>query len=104
MSQCSLCTSFLASLRPRFFQSPNLHASQLRLQLRNASAAEKLRITDQQEVETAVSAAIKRHHEEEIQLIKENLSEIVSTLRSDIHHQLMRVYLRRQRRISKCPL
>jgi hypothetical protein len=44
---------------------------------------EQLRITGQQEFETTVSAAVKRHHEEEIQLIKENLAKIVSVLKSD---------------------
>ena len=48
--------------------------------MRNASTVERLRLTRQQnfDFETAVSAAVKRHHEEELQIIKYNLAKIVS--------------------------
>ena len=51
--------------------------------MRNAATVEQLRLTRQQnfEFETAVSAAVKRHHEEELQVIKDNLAKIVSDAR-----------------------
>ena len=37
-----------------------------------------MQVIDRQDLETVIGAAVKRHHEEEIQLIKENLAKIVS--------------------------
>ena len=45
---------------------------------------EQLWVASQQDFESSVSAAVKRHHEEEIQLIKETLTKIVSLLESDV--------------------
>ena len=41
----------------------------------------QLKLTDQQDFETAVSATVKRHQEEEIQFIKKNFAKIVSVLK-----------------------
>ena len=56
----------------------------MHLQSRNGSAVDQLRLSGQQYFETAVSAAVKRYHEEEIQCIKDNLAKTVSTLTSDV--------------------
>ena len=47
---------------------------------------ERLRLNGQQQLATTVSAAVKRHREEETQLIKENLAKIVSVSKSGIFH------------------
>jgi len=54
-----------------------MHFYQLRLQTRNATAAAQLGAGGHQELETAVRAAVKRHQEEEIQLIKDGLAKTV---------------------------
>ena len=53
-----------------------MHRYQLRLQSRNVAAAQ-LGSSGHQDFETAISAAVKRHHEEEIQLIKKSLAKTV---------------------------
>ena len=47
-------------------------------------AVAQLGATGQQDLETAISAAVKRHHEEEIQLIKDNLTKTVRVSVSDV--------------------
>ena len=65
-----------------------MHRYQLRLQSRNATAASQLRATGHQDLETAIrkviSAAVKRHHEEEIQLIKDSLAKTVRLSMSNL--------------------
>jgi hypothetical protein len=61
---------------------------QLRLQSRNASTVKELHETNQKDLETTLGAAMKRHHEEEIELIKANLTKIVSVFKSDVNFTL----------------
>ena len=61
---------------------------------------EQLRFGGQQDFETIVSAAVKRHREEELQLIKDNLAKIVSDLKNAMSWNLIRVSSRRLGRIG----
>ena len=62
-----------------------MHRYQLRLQSRSAIAAAQLGATHCQDLETTISAAVKRHHEDEIQLIKDNLAKTVRLSLSDLY-------------------
>jgi hypothetical protein len=59
------------------------HNYQLRLQSRNASAAAHLGAAAHQDLETAISTAVKHHQEEEIQLIKESLAKAIHIFTSN---------------------
>ena len=54
---------------------------------------EQLRFGGQQDFETIVSAAVKRHREEELQLIKDNLAKIVSDLKSDAPNSMISTFV-----------
>ena len=61
-----------------------MHRYQLRLKFRSAMTAAQLGATDRQDLETDISTAIKRHHEEKIQLIKDSLAKTVRASISDL--------------------
>ena len=61
-----------------------MHRYQLRLQSRNAAAATQLGAIGHQDLETAISAAVKRYHQEEIQLIKDSMGRTVRISTSDL--------------------
>ena len=62
-----------------------MHRYQLRLQVRNATAVVQLGGIGQQDRETAISAAVKRYHEEEIQLTKDSLAKTVRISTSGLY-------------------
>ena len=66
-----------------------MHLYQVRLQSRNATAAAQVEAMGNQSFESTISAALNRHHEEEIQLIKDNLAKTVRTSISYIYVELL---------------
>ena len=84
------CLSVLSVGHSIYRRSPSLsvglqltHRYKLRLQLRNVTAVAQLGECGHQDLESAVSAAVKRHHEEEIELIKGSLAKTVRVPTSD---------------------
>ena len=64
-------------------------------------AAAQLGAAGHQDLETAIDAAVKRHHEEELQHIKDSLAKTVRLSISCCVEPLTQAHTYRQRRISK---